>query len=163
MDGFLFDGSSLTEGAAYLARLRDDRELSRQMGEQGRVKVKPNLKLACQFILTNVLVVEVNVFHSLGTVSSHACLRAVHDFLSCFLRRQFLGAAYRTSRSFRNQTLGRPAEIAAKVCACRGHAPGPSTAFFSSHVHAWTILHIRCLDVGGQRRLVRSIDEQGAF
>lgn len=38
-DGFLFDGTRLAEGAAFLARLRDDRVLCAQMGERGRAKV----------------------------------------------------------------------------------------------------------------------------
>lgn len=38
-DGFMFDGARLAEGAAYLARLRDDRALCRRMGEEGRIKV----------------------------------------------------------------------------------------------------------------------------
>eukprot|EP00752_Nemacystus_decipiens_P016117 g14412.t1 len=39
-DGFLFDGTRLTEGAAVLARLRDDRVLCDKMGERGRIKVQ---------------------------------------------------------------------------------------------------------------------------
>lgn len=39
VDGFLFDSNRLEEGAAYLARLRDDRQLCTDMGERGRVKV----------------------------------------------------------------------------------------------------------------------------
>lgn len=38
-DGFLFDGMRLSEGAAFLVRLRDDRALCRRMGERGRKKV----------------------------------------------------------------------------------------------------------------------------
>lgn len=39
-DGFLFDGHRLAEGAAFLARLRDDRGLCASMGERGRQKVR---------------------------------------------------------------------------------------------------------------------------
>ncbi|CAM9121167.1 unnamed protein product [Ectocarpus sp. 13 AM-2016] len=39
-DGFLFDGHRLAEGAAFLARLRDDRDLCASMGERGRQKVQ---------------------------------------------------------------------------------------------------------------------------
>ncbi|CAM9584100.1 unnamed protein product [Pylaiella littoralis] len=39
-DGFLFDGTRLAKGAAFLARLRDDRTLCSRMGERGRVKVQ---------------------------------------------------------------------------------------------------------------------------
>eukprot|EP00903_Cladosiphon_okamuranus_P016331 g15061.t1 len=39
-DGFLFDGTRLAEGAALLARLRDDRVLCDSMGERGRMKVQ---------------------------------------------------------------------------------------------------------------------------
>lgn len=39
-DGFLFDGTRLAEGAALLARLRDDRVLCDNMGERGRIKVR---------------------------------------------------------------------------------------------------------------------------
>lgn len=45
-DGFLFDGTRLAEGAALLARLRDDRVLCEEMGERGRIKVRTGLNKA---------------------------------------------------------------------------------------------------------------------
>lgn len=47
-DGFLFDGMRLSEGAAFLLRLRDDRALCRKMGEQGRQKVSRSM-YSCRY------------------------------------------------------------------------------------------------------------------